>query len=100
MLSSMAQDESESISKNVKWSIQQRIEAGTFKFGYPPYGYTKDANGNYVIEPTEMLDGICGFMILSHPFLWAICRKVRSYIRRIRKAGQICSLRYFRTVIQ
>jgi DNA invertase Pin-like site-specific DNA recombinase len=53
MLSSMAQDESESISKNVKWSIQQRIEAGTFKFGYPPYGYTKDANGNYVIEPTE-----------------------------------------------
>lgn len=53
MLSSMAQDESESISKNVKWSIQQRIEAGTFKFGYPPYGYAKDANGDLVIEPTE-----------------------------------------------
>ena len=53
MLSSMAQDESESISKNVKWTIQQRIEAGTFKFGYPPYGYTKDANGNFIIEPSE-----------------------------------------------
>lgn len=53
MLSSMAQDESESISKNVKWTIQQRIEEGTFKFGYPPYGYTKDANGNFIIEPSE-----------------------------------------------
>lgn len=53
ILSSMAQDESESISKNVKWTVQQRIEAGTFKFGYPPYGYTRDANGNFIIDPKE-----------------------------------------------
>ena len=53
ILSSMAQDESESISKNVKWTVQQRIEAGTFKFGYPPYGYTRDANGNFIIDSEE-----------------------------------------------
>ena len=39
IISGMAQDESESISKNVKWTVQKRIEAGKYKFGYPPYGY-------------------------------------------------------------
>ena len=53
MLSSMTQDESESISKNVKWTVRKRIEAGAFKFGYPPYGYTKDDDGNLIINPTE-----------------------------------------------
>ncbi len=50
IISSLTQDESESISKNVKWTVQQRIEAGTFKYGYPPYGYTRDANGNFIID--------------------------------------------------
>lgn len=53
ILSSMAQDESVSISKNVKWTIQRRIEAGTFKFGYPPYGYSRDADGNFIIDAKE-----------------------------------------------
>lgn len=53
ILSSMAQGESESISKNVKWTVQQRIEAGIFKFGYSPYGYTRDEDGNLVIDPEE-----------------------------------------------
>lgn len=53
VLSSMAQSESESISKNVKWSVKKRMEEGTFVFGYLPYGYTKDAAGNMVIDPVE-----------------------------------------------
>ena len=53
ILSSMAQDESESISKNVKWSITQRIETGTFEFGYVPYGYKKATDGCMVIDPEE-----------------------------------------------
>lgn len=53
ILSSMAQGESESISKNVKWTVKQRIETGTFKFGYLPYGYKKDENGDMVIDPVE-----------------------------------------------
>lgn len=53
VLSSMAQSESESISKNVKWSVKKRMEEGTFVFGYLPYGYTKDAAGNMVIDQVE-----------------------------------------------
>ncbi len=53
VLSSMAQSESESISKNVKWTVKKRMEEGTFVFGYLPYGYTKDAAGNMVIDPIE-----------------------------------------------
>lgn len=53
VLSSMAQSESESISKNVKWSVKKRMEEGTFVFGCLPYGYTKDAAGNMVIDPVE-----------------------------------------------
>ena len=53
VLSSMAQSESESISKNVKWTVKKRMEEGNFVFGYLPYGYTKDAAGNMVIDPVE-----------------------------------------------
>ncbi len=53
VLSSMAQSESESISKNVKWTVKKRMEEGTFVFGYLPYGYTKDADGKMVIDPVE-----------------------------------------------
>lgn len=53
ILSSMAQGESESISKNVKWTVKQRIETGTFKFGYLPYGYKKDENGGMVVDSKE-----------------------------------------------
>ena len=53
VLSSMAQSESESISKNVKWSVKKRMEEGNFVFGYLPYGYIKDAAGNMVIDPVE-----------------------------------------------
>lgn len=53
ILSSMAEDESKSISKNLKWSIQKKFENGTFKLSYVPYGYTRDENGNMIIEPCE-----------------------------------------------
>lgn len=53
IISGMAQEESMSISKNVKWTIQKRIEAGTYRFGYPPYDFTRDENGYMVIHPEE-----------------------------------------------
>lgn len=53
ILSSMAQGESESISKNVKWAVKQKMETGTFSFSYVPYGYKKDKNGNMMIDPVE-----------------------------------------------
>lgn len=51
ILSSMAEDESVSISENSKWSIQKRFENGTFKCSYPPYGY--DWNGEQMIVNQE-----------------------------------------------
>lgn len=39
ILSSLAESESRSISDNETWSIQKRFMKGTFKIGYPPYGY-------------------------------------------------------------
>jgi DNA invertase Pin-like site-specific DNA recombinase len=52
ILSSMAQNESVSISQNGKWSVQKRFENGTFKISYPPYGY--DWNGEkMVINPAQ-----------------------------------------------
>lgn len=53
ILSSLAQEESESISKNVKWGNQKRIKNGRYRAGTAPYGYTFDSDGNYTIIPEE-----------------------------------------------
>lgn len=66
IISSMAQEESVSISKNVKWTIQKRIEAGTYRFGYPPYGFARDKNGQMVIHPEEA-------EIVRQIYAWALC---------------------------
>lgn len=52
ILSSMAQDESVSISQNSKWGIKQRFKNGTYKIAYPPYGYA-NVNGSMEIVPAE-----------------------------------------------
>lgn len=52
VLSSLAESESRSISENQAWSIQKRYMNGTFKIGYPPYGY-KNINGEMVVVPEE-----------------------------------------------
>ena len=48
ILSSLAENESVSISENNKWSIQKRFQNGTYIIGYPPYGY-RNENGEMVI---------------------------------------------------
>ena len=47
----LAQAESENISANVRWGIQQRMKSGTFKFRYNILGYKKGADGEPEIEP-------------------------------------------------
>lgn len=47
-----AQEESISISKNMRWSIERRMKAGTFIASHTAYGY-KLVNGEYVIEKKE-----------------------------------------------
>ncbi len=47
-----AQEESISISKNMRWSIKNRMKAGTFIASHTAYGY-KLVNGEYVIDESE-----------------------------------------------
>lgn len=53
VLSSIAQEESLSISQNNKWAIQKRFKKGEWKTAYPPYGYARDKNGQLVIHEEE-----------------------------------------------
>lgn len=49
----LAQAESENISANVRWGIQQRMRSGTFKFRYNLLGYRKGEDGEPEIVPEE-----------------------------------------------
>lgn len=53
LYSVMAQAESENISANVRWGIQQRMKSGTFAFRYNILGYQKGDNGEPEIVPDE-----------------------------------------------
>ena len=50
LLSSIAADESRSISLNNKWAIKKRFQNGTFKLSSPPYGYDYDGQGLVINE--------------------------------------------------
>lgn len=52
ILSSLAENESVSISENSRWGVQKRFLNGTFKISYPPYGY-KNVDGEMVIDPVQ-----------------------------------------------
>ncbi|WMJ90751.1 recombinase family protein [Anaerocolumna sp. MB42-C2] len=52
ILSSLAENESVSISNNNKWSIQKRFQNGTYKMSYPPYGYD-NKNGCMVVNEEQ-----------------------------------------------
>lgn len=52
ILSSMAENESISISQNTKWSIARRFKNGTYKLACPPYGYDY-IEGNLVVNEKE-----------------------------------------------
>ena len=49
----LAQAESENISANVRWGIQQRMRSGTFAFRYNILGYRKGQDGAPEIVPEE-----------------------------------------------
>jgi DNA invertase Pin-like site-specific DNA recombinase len=53
ILSSIAQGESESISTNNRWGIQKRFGDGSYVPSCVAYGYTKDENGELIINENE-----------------------------------------------
>lgn len=88
ILSSMAADESLSISENSKWSIQNRFEIGTFKISYPPYGYDWDGE-QMVINPeqTKIVKQIFAYA-LSGQGTSAIARKLNEDQVPTKKGGR------------
>lgn len=54
ILSSQAQEESRNISENCHWGIVRRFESGKVIVNHSKFlGYTKDKEGNLIIEPEE-----------------------------------------------
>ena len=53
ILAALSQEESRSLSDNMKWAIRKRFCDGTYKGGKAPYGYIKTADSRYLIDPTE-----------------------------------------------
>ncbi len=54
IMSSLAQEESRSISENVLWGIRKRFEDGKVMVAYSTFlGYDKGEDGSLVINPTE-----------------------------------------------
>ena len=54
ILSSLAQDESRSISENSTWGIRRRFEQGKLQINHVKFlGYDKDKDGNLVINPKQ-----------------------------------------------
>ena len=54
IMASLAQQESQSLSQNVKLGIQYRYQQGKVQINHNPFlGYTKDADGNLVIDEAQ-----------------------------------------------
>ena len=54
ILAGIAEEESRSISKNVKWAMQKKFQQGDFMLNYTRFlGYTRDEEHNLVIVPEE-----------------------------------------------
>ena len=54
IMASMAQQESESLSKNVKLGLQFRYQNGQVQVNHKRFmGYTKDADGKLIVDPKE-----------------------------------------------
>ena len=53
MMSAFAQEESVSISKNMRKGAVMRMQNGTFRLSQPPYGYRLDEYGLLTIQPEE-----------------------------------------------
>lgn len=62
IMGGLAQEESTSISQNMRWSVQKRMQNGTFELSCPPYGYDKK-NGKLVINPEQA-------QVIKNIFLW------------------------------
>ena len=76
VMGGLAQEESTSISNNVKWSIRRKMQNGTIKFNSAPFGYDlKD--GSIIINnaEAEIIRKIFNMFLSGMGYL-SICRKL------------------------
>jgi len=77
ILSSLAQDESRSISENSQWGIRRRFENGQFRMSTKRFlGYDTDENGKLVINPEQA-------EIVERIYEEYLSGKTAEYIKRI-----------------
>lgn len=78
LMGGLAQEESMSISQNMRWSIQKRMQNGTFIASHIPYGYVKSGS-TIVIHPEEAAIVRRIFTsFLEGKGLFSICRELNS----------------------
>ena len=87
ILSSLAEEESMSISQNAKWSIKKRFEKGSYTIANPPYGYrNNDGEMEIVQEEAEVVrDIFCAY--LSGNSISTIAKDLNRRNVRSRKGG-------------
>ena len=64
IMGGLAQEESTSISQNMRWSVQKRMQNGVYKNATPPFGYKK-VNGDLVVDKNQAV-------IVRQMFEWYI----------------------------
>lgn len=64
IMGGLAQEESTSLSQNMRWSVQKRMQNGTYKIARPPYGFDI-IDGNLVVNKDQA-------QIVSQIFNWYI----------------------------
>ncbi len=64
VMGGLAQEESTSISQNMRWSVQKRMQSGTYKIARPPFGFDI-INGNLEVneEQAQIVRQIFGWYI-------------------------------------
>ena len=53
VFAAFSQEESHSLSGNMKWAVRKRFRDGSYKGAKAPYGYRKTEESRYVVEPGE-----------------------------------------------
>lgn len=96
ILASCAQAESESISKNMRWSYQKRMLSGTYIPSSAPYGY-RLINKQIVVEPDEAVAVVQIFTLYLAGYsklkIAAILNS-RSILTRKGNPWDYCAIRY------
>ena len=53
IMEGLAQEESASISRNIRWSLKRKMASGTLGIARVPYGYVKEKTGNLSIDENK-----------------------------------------------